>query len=328
MIIMDKKEGVTMKQHHFTVKSHMDGLPLSVLLVEPDIAPKAIVQILHGMCENKERYEHFMRYLARQGFVSVIHDHRGHGGSVYSKDDLGYLYANGAKYLVEDCNQISRMARKRYKELPIYLLGHSMGSLVARAYIKRYDRVIDGLILTGSPSYNPALKFVYPLTKIAGKIFGDRTEGHFVQKLVLGSYNRKLDKPASENSWICSDEDVVKNYDESDLCGFIFTLNGFEHLFKLMITVYDKHHWHMNNKRLPIWFASGSEDPCMNTQGDFIKAVNLMKDVGYKNVKYTLYKGMRHEILNEKDRKKVYHDIVTKIEVWLNQGNYGAVRRK
>ncbi len=316
-----------MKKHHITVKSHMDGLPLSVLLVEPEISPKAIVQILHGMCENKERYEDFMNYLAKQGFVSIIHDHRGHGASVYSKDDLGYMYENGAKALVEDTNQISRFIRKKYPELPIFLMGHSMGSLVARAYIKRYDRVLDGLIVCGSPSNNRACSFAYLIAKISGKILGDKTPARFLQKLTLGNFNSKIHKKSSENSWICNNEDIVKAYDESDLCGFTFSLNGFENLFKLMMTVYDKHHWNMNNSKLPIWFISGSEDPCMTSQKEFLKAVNLMKEVGYRNVKYTIYKGMRHEILNEKD-KKVYHDIVTKLEVWLSQSNYGAVRRR
>ena len=306
----------------------MDGLPLRALLVEPDITPKAIVQILHGMCENKERYIDFMSYLAKQGFVSVIHDHRGHGGSVYSKEDLGYMYANGAKSLVEDTNQISRIVRKKYPELPIYLLGHSMGSLVARAYIKRYDRVLDGLILSGSPSNNPASRIGYLMAKVGGKLLGDKTPGRFLQKLALGSYNEKVKKPTSINSWICTNEDVVREYDKNELCGFIFSLNGFENLFKLMMTVYSKHHWNVNNKKLPIWFVSGSEDPCMIGQKEFLQAVNFMKDVGYTNVKYTIYKGMRHEVLNEKDNKRVYHDIVTKLEVWLNQSNYGAVRRK
>lgn len=325
---MSGKEGITMKQHQFTVKSHMDGLPLSVLLVEPDSTPKAIVQILHGMCENKERYLDFMTYLASQGFVSVIHDHRGHGASVYSKADLGYMYANGAKSIVEDTNQISRMIRKRCPDLPIYLLGHSMGSLVARAYVKQYDRVLDGLIVSGSPSYNPGCKPGLFMAKVGGKILGDKTKGKFIHKLGFAANNAMFPNATSPNAWICSDEAVVKAYDESELCGFIFSLNGFETLFKLMNKVYDKHHWHMNNKKLPIWFISGSEDPCMIKEKDFSKAVQLMKDVGYEDVQYKIYKGMRHEILNEKENQKVYHDIVTKLEVWLNRSNYRAVRRK
>ncbi len=317
-----------MKQHHLTVKSHADGLPLSVLIVEPDNAPKGIVQILHGMSENKERYLDFMNYLASQGFVCIIHDHRGHGASVYSKEDLGYMYANGARSIVEDSNQISRLIRKKYKELPIFLFGHSMGSLVARVYVKRYDRVVDGLIVCGSPSYNPACKGAYYAAKVAGKLFGDKSSGAIFHRLAFGASKLKYPKASSNNAWICTDEQVVKEYDKSDLCGFIFSINGFENLFKLMMTAYDKHHWLINQPKLPVWFISGSDDTCMISHKDFLKAVNFMKEVGYQDVKYTVYKGMRHEILNETDNKKVYHDIATKLEIWLNRGNYGAVRRK
>lgn len=317
-----------MKQYYLTIKSHRDGLPLSVLLVEPDIAPKAIVQILHGMSEHKERYLDFCEYLSKQGFVSVIHDHRGHGKSVYSKNDLGYMYKNGAKSLVEDANQISRMARKRYPELPIFLFGHSMGSLVARAYAKKYDRILDGLILSGSPSYNKASRLGLLMAKVGGKLLGDRTKGRLFHKMAFESFNANIKNPISPNAWICSNEAVVKAYDESDLCGFVFTLNGFENLFKLMIDVYDTHNWRVNNPKLPIWFISGEEDPCMNNQEKFLKAVHLMKDVGYQNVSYNLYKGMRHEILNETDHSKVYQEIAATLEVWLNRENYGAIRRK
>lgn len=317
-----------MKQYNLTIKSHMDGLPLSVLIVEPDIPPKAIVQLLHGMSEHKERYLDFCEYLAKQGFVSVIHDHRGHGKSVYNKNDLGYMYKNGAKSLVEDANQLSRMARKKYPELPIFLFGHSMGSLVARAYAKKYDRILDGLILSGSPSNNKASRLALIMAKVGGKLLGDRTKGNYLQKMSVGSFNANIKNPISPNAWICTNEDVVKAYDASDLCGFVFTLNGFENLFKLLINVYDKHNWSVNNRKLPIWFISGAEDPCMKNQEEFLKAVNLMKSKGYQNVSYSIYKGMRHEILNETDHIKVYQEIAAKLEVWLNRENYGAIRRK
>ncbi len=143
-----------MKQEQFFVKSPCDGLNLSTLTVLPQLPEKAegIVQLIHGMAEHKERYLHFMEFLAAHGYICIIHDHRGHGKSVKSSADLGYFYGQGSDGLVEDTAAVTRYARSRWPNLPVFLIGHSMGSLIARAYTKKYDDQIERLILIGSPS--------------------------------------------------------------------------------------------------------------------------------------------------------------------------------
>ncbi len=143
-----------MKQEQFFVKSPCDGLNLSTLTVLPQLPEKAegIVQLIHGMAEHKERYLHFMEFLAAHGYICIIHDHRGHGKSVKSSADLGYFYGQGSDGLVEDTAVVTRYARSRWPNLPVFLIGHSMGSLIARAYTKRSDDQIERLILIGSPS--------------------------------------------------------------------------------------------------------------------------------------------------------------------------------
>lgn len=308
-----------MQIERFCVSSHMDELKLGVIVVKPDKEPKAVLQILHGMCEHKERYLPFMEYLAEHGFASIIHDHRGHGESVKEKGDLGYMYECGAKAIVEDTNQVNRLLRKTFPNVPCFLFGHSMGSLVARSYIKRYDRVLDGAIICGSPSNNKLSRFGSGLAKVSGKIFGDKAKANHITKLMFGHYNDDFENVTSENSWICANEDTVRKYDEDERCGFIFTFNGMENLCKLVTNVYDKNNWQVNRKDMPIWFISGADDPCMGNHKSFEEAVQMLRDVGYTNVTSKLYKGMRHEILNEKDCNKVYRDILTQLEVWVDR---------
>ena len=127
--------------------SESDGLSLSVLRIEPDTSRpvKGIVQLVHGMSEHKERYIDFMKYLAENGYITVIHDNRGHGESIRESGDLGYLYEGGYKALVEDIHEITLETKQYVKEelgindRPYILLGHSMGSLAVRCYIKKYD---------------------------------------------------------------------------------------------------------------------------------------------------------------------------------------------
>ena len=136
--------------------------------------------------------------------------------------------------------------------------------------------------------------------------------GKFIQKLAFESYSSKKEK--SENSWICDNEDTVNKYDKDELCGFIFTANGFQNLFGLMIDIYDKNGWKLNNKNLPILFIAGSNDPVITNKEKWLESQDFLKNLGYNSIQNKLYDGMRHEILNEKESNLVYKDILDFIE--------------
>lgn len=207
--------------------SKQDGLKLHVLLMEPEQSPKGIVQICHGMAEHKERYEPFMQMLCNNGYISVIHDHRGHGKSVKNAVDLGYFYDDSGKAIIEDAHQVTTWMKERYGgELPYHLFGHSMGSLVVRCYLKKYDDELDSLIVCGSPSENKAAKAAGFLAKTACKM-GAHKKGKFFQKMALGLYGKALGEDESENGWISYNKENVKAYDENPLDGFVFSNNGF-----------------------------------------------------------------------------------------------------
>ena len=304
-----------MKLTKFSFISQCDGLCIHGMCMVPDREVVGVIQLVHGMAEHKERYENLMHYLAQSGYLCVIHDHRGHGESVKSQADLGYFYGVDATYLIEDIHEISMRIKEHFPHVPLFLFGHSMGSLAVRAYCKRYDRDIDGLIVCGSPSENKAAAFGKILCQIMEKVKQDHYRSSFLQRLAFGHHNDGIQDAKSENSWICSDEDVVKEYDEDPLCGFTFTLNGFENLFALMMTVYDKKGWQCHHASMPIYFIAGKQDPCIISEKAFHTAVMLMRKVGYANVAWKLYEGMRHEILNERDKGEVYRDLLK----WLNK---------
>lgn len=314
------------KKTEFTLKSHHDGLELSVSLRVPD-HPKGILQLVHGMSEHRERYHDFMDYCAEYGYVVIIHDHRGHGASIKNPDDHGYFYQNGAQGIINDVHQITEYIRTKFPDLSLTLFGHSMGSLIVRCYIQQYDADIDKLIICGSPSKRfgvSAGKFAVNLLKL---FFGERHRSNFVQNLSFSNYNKisaKLarqngnisaaDTYSSANSWVVSDPAVVAAYDADERDGFVFTLNGFEVLFTLMTRAYRKTGWRVQNPQLPILFISGADDPCLISHKDFYKAVNFLRQRGYTDIESKLYPSMRHEILNEKGKLEVWEDIIKFVE--------------
>lgn len=315
---MDTKE-------EFQFASFQDQLQISGTIVKPEGEIRGILQLVHGMSEFHERYLPFMEYMAKQGFLCVIHDHRGHGKSVKTKADLGYFYEKSATYIVEDTHQVTYLMKKKYPNLPYFLFGHSMGSLVVRAYTEKYDYELQGLIVCGSPSKNPAALGGQILAQIMAKFKGDHYRSPLIQKMAFGSFSKKFPDAKSENSWICAKEEVVAAYDNDERCGFVFTLNGFENLFRLMRNVYDDEKWVMRNPKLPIYFIAGKEDPCISSEMKFREAGDFMKRLGYKNVKQKLYSGMRHEILNEQEAMLVYQDVLAFIEKILEEKAGSAV---
>ena len=305
-----------MKTETTKMISKMDQLALGVLVGWPEGEPVGIVQISHGMCERKERYLPFLEFLCGRGYVCVIHDHRGHGESVRSPEDLGYFYENGHQAVVEDVHQINQWMQERYPQLPFFLFGHSMGSLVVRNYIKKYDDTIDGLMVCGSPSATPASKLGLALSAGLKKRRTDRYVANRFNRIAFGNFNRKFLPVDSENAWLCSDPKVVAEYDQDPLCGFVFTINGFESLFHLMEETYNPKGWKVANPSLPIWFLAGEDDPCLLSRVKFLEAVDFIHKVGYETVSAKLYPGMRHEILNEIRKETVFHDVVQHLDAW------------
>lgn len=298
------------------IPSSSDSISLSTLVTEPSSAPKAVLQIVHGMAEHKERYIPLMNYLSDRGYVCVINDLRGHGKSVSTPDDLGYMGKVGWKGLVHDEHDVTEWIQKEYKDIPLFLFGHSMGSLIVRSYCKTFDNDIHGLIVCGSPSANPLVgtgKFIASCIKL---FKGSRFRSPLLTKLTTGAYGKKFRKEAP-NAWICSDPAVVDAYNRDPLCGFPFTVNGYTALFNLLEDVYSNKGWLVRNHSLPVLFIAGSEDPCIDGINNFSKAVSFFRSVGYSSVTSKVYPKMRHEIHNEIGKETVWEDIADTLDRWV-----------
>ena len=304
-----------MKTSTFSLRSSYDELDLSVLAISPETSPKAVVQFAHGMCEYKERYLPFMEFLCSQGYACIIHDHRGHGASVKSAKDLGYFYSGGYEAVVSDVLTVNEYAREMFPGSPVYLFGHSMGSLAVRSFTKRYDSSIDGLVVCGSPSRNPAAGAGKMLAKIIAGFKGERHRPGLIQKIAFDGFNKRFSSEGP-NAWLSTDKENVRSYNADPLCGYCFTGNGFMGLFDLMTDTYSSDGWKLVKPELPVHFIAGSDDPCITSLKDFEDAVGHMKAMGYANVTARTYEGLRHEILNEVGRENIWQDVVSVFEKW------------
>ena len=288
-----------MQQEKFIIASKMDKTPLSVLMVTPDGAPKGLVQFSHGMAEHKERYLRVMCLLAAEGYASIIHDHRGHGESVRAQEDLGYFYPAGADGVTADLAQVNALLRRRFPGLKLVMVGHSMGSLAARAYAAEHGDTLDGLLLSGSPGYNAACGMGKALTWVlqGAHLGNDRARSKLMDAMLNGPFEKNF-QGDSHFLWLSADRDNVRAYENDPLCGFGFTLNGYRALLTLMQRAYDEKT--RLPETLPVRFMSGEDDPCALGHMGFDMARENIEKRGPKNVEAKMYPGLRHEIFNER----------------------------
>lgn len=299
----------------FSFMSEFDGLNIACARCDAD-APRGVLVIVHGMSEHKERYYSFMEFLAANGIASVIEDHRGHGESVAERNDLGYFGNNGADALISDLKQLTDIAQKEYPGVPTIMLGHSMGALAARTFIQSHGDMLNGLIVSGNPGNNAAAELGIKMARRAQRKNGRHARCRMLTLGTFVPFIMKSGKFYSKNAWVCSDRDVVRAYDEDPLCGFEFFANGYEALLTLIVRANDKNA-PVVNKKLPVAFFSGEKDACMGGKKSLEAAAGLLKNAGYTGVSVKLYKDMSHEILNEKDRQRVYDDMLTAILSWI-----------
>ena len=295
--------------NEFTLISRVDALPISVVVVRPENEPKAVLQLAHGMCGCKERFLQMMQYMADHGVACVAGDHRGHGGSIRSMDDLGYMYEGGYRALVDDMRMITEWARNEFPSLPLCLLGHSMGSMAARVYTKYDDSNIDGLIVVGSPGWNPLSSFGRSLTWFLCRVGFSRHRMRLSQSMASFQYNLRFISEGRQ-AWTCSDPQVRQSFADNPLCNFSFTANASYNLLSLMWETYRKDRWAVTNSSLPIVFLSGTDDPTISSERKFHNAAQNICDRGYLDVTSVLYPAMRHEILNEIGKEMVWDEIL------------------
>lgn len=272
---------------------------------------KAVVQISHGMAEYSARYMRFAEALCAQGYVVFLSDHVGHGASVSDKSMLGFFGdTDGEEHWVEDLKTVADLAKAEYPNLPFFLFGHGMGSLIARKYTAKYSDLFRGVAYSGTSGTNPAVGFGILLANLTIKIHGPKYKSKLLDKMAFGAYNSKMPKD-TPCDWVSRDPVEVKKFMEDEYCGYMYTVSGLKALFRTVKEVSSAAWYEKMPKALPIFLVSGSMDPI----GDYAKGVKevyaKLKQSGHTDVSMKIYEGARHEILNETNRDEVTADIIS-----------------
>ena len=274
---------------------------------------KGLFHIVHGMTEYIDRYDHLMSFLAENGYISFGFDNLGHGKTAKDDKELGFVaHNNGWKYLVNDVAAFTNAVKNMYPSLPVVLMGHSMGSFIARLACEYYSDLYQKLIICGTSGPNPLSKIGLLFTNFKKLIHGKYYISNTVYNLAFGSYNKGFEG-LSQYDWLTKDRAVIEKYEKDKFCTFKFTISAMIDLMKLL-SFSNRKEWYKNiNKDMPILLISGDKDPVGNYGKGVTQVFDNLKEQN-ANAEIKLYPDCRHEIHNDTCKNEMFEDVLNFIK--------------
>lgn len=288
----------THKELSFTSSDGKNTVHAEMYVPEGEV--RAVVQLSHGMIDYVGRYKALAEYFAARGIAFAGNDHLGHGATAACEEDFGFFAdRDGYKLVIDDLYKMNSLIREAIPDTPIVMLGHSMGSFMARLYAVKYPESISALIIHGTGGPNPMLAPGKLLAKLLRAIYGTRHRSKLITGLAFGSYNSKFPKEEGENAWLTRDVARVADRDSDPYTSYKFTLAGYIDLFTVLGESNSKEWFLEYPKKLATLVISGDADPV----GDYGKGVKYVYEsllaAGAENVTLKLYEDARHELFNE-----------------------------
>lgn len=275
-------------------------------------SPKAVLVIAHGMAEHSARYDGFASFLAEQGWAVYMNDHAGHGKSAQIHGH--FAEKDGWESVVNDLNALMDEGEREHPGLPLFLMGHSMGSFLSRSFLIRYGARLSGCVLCGTMGKNPGVLPGYLLAALQCRLKGTQSRGKLIDKLAFGSYNQRIEHPVNQFAWLSANEENCRAYAQDPLCGFAFTAAGYRDLFTGLREISSPKWAQAVPKALPAYLVAGKDDPVGNYGEGPAWVAEQLRSSGVKSVELKLYPDMRHEILNETGKEQVWNDIFAWLE--------------
>lgn len=293
-----------------TIRS-VTGQELELLYWPCEGQAKGVVQLVHGMAEHIHRYEDTAKALNAAGYHVVGHTHLGHGKQ--AKIQGYFADENGWEAVLSDTHSVRQWAQEQFPGAKHFLLGHSMGSFVARCYALRHPD-LDGLIISGTGHFDKAILTAGGLIASLQGLFGGAAKPcKLLHTMNFAANNKTVENPKTECDWLSRDEAQVAAYAADPLCGFMFTAKAYGDMFDGLRMLYPEKLSAMNPE-VPVLLFSGDHDP-VGKNGEGVRKVHEeLKAAGIKDLTLKLYEGGRHEMFNELNREEVWADLAT----WLD----------
>ena len=285
----------------------VDGYELSLAVFKAE-NPKAVIQMVHGMEEHKERYYDFCEFLAKQGFSSVVSDLRGHGSNAPLLSHISDKH--GERLLIDDQREIRKYIAEQFKDVPVYLFGHSMGTIISRVLLETEGDQYQKVALSGYVNPNTVAGIGAFLVSFISLFKGKKGHSKLINNMAMGPFTKAVEDRKTDLDWLSYNKENVQKYIADPLCGVEFTLGSYHTLMKLLGLMAKPKNYNKVSKEQPILLISGDADPCTGGEKGRIASKDVLTKAGYENIEVNTLEHMRHEILNETEKEKVYQDLL------------------
>ena len=297
-----------MKHERYNISSE-DGLQLVIHRWTPQDPSqiKAVLHIVHGSLEHSARYAHFAEFLCDQGFVVYSGDHRGHGETQDLNGRKFYFSDadDGWDIMVRDQYLISQSIRADYPDQPLFMLGHSMGSFIARDYIVDHGDEIKGVILSGAGDTHWILKPALFVLNLLDSLGLKSSETKIFHGVLYGTVNNALKNPRTHADFISRDEAIVDAYLADPYCQGTITYDYARQFVRAILRAGKADRFAAPPQNLPFLVISGEEDPVGGTKADgVINVASEYKQAGATDLTLEIVPEARHELINEFGRQR------------------------
>ena len=273
---------------------------------------RAVLQICHGVAEHIARYDAFARYLNGLGIAVVGHDHLGHGLSLPEGGTPVYFGAgNTWNTVVDDIYVLHQRIRLWYPDVPLCIMGHSMGSFLTRTYLIRYPGTVKAAVIMGT-GWQPKAVIAggMAVAKAVGAVVGENGTSDLVTNLAFGAYNKLFAPNRTSCDWLSADEGNVDTYMADPLCGADATVGLFRQMLSGIRFNQKLSNLRQMDPRIPVLFVAGEKDPVGDCGNGVRRTYQEFRRAGVQDCTLKLYPGLRHEILNEKaQQQQIFEDI-------------------
>lgn len=273
---------------------------------------RAVLQICHGVAEHIARYDAFARYLNGLGIAVVGHDHLGHGLSLQEGGTPVYLgEGNTWNTVVDDIYVLHQRIRLWYPDVPLCIMGHSMGSFLTRTYLIRYPGTVKAAVIMGT-GWQPKAVIAggMAVAKAVGAVVGENGTSDLVTNLAFGAYNKLFAPNRTSCDWLSADEGNVDAYMADPLCGADATVGLFRQMLSGIRFNQKLSNLRQMDPRIPVLFVAGEKDPVGDCGNGVRRTYQEFRRAGVQDCTLKLYPGLRHEILNEKaQQQQIFEDI-------------------
>lgn len=287
--------------------------------VPEDTAPVAVLQLVHGVAEHIDRYDDFARFLNGHGVIVVGHDHLGHGKSLPEGGTPVY-FGDGCTWdtPVNDIYVLHTRLKEQYPQLPLLLMGHSMGSFLSRTYLVRYPGTVRAAVLMGTGWQKRAvLDGGLALADLLARRDPAATND-MVSELAFGAYNKTFKPNRTAYDWLSLDQENVDTYIADPMCGHDATVGLFREMLRGIRFNQRRENLRRMDGSIPVLLISGEDDPVGGMGEGVRRTYQAFRDAGVADCTLKLYPKLRHELLNERaQRETVYQDIWNWMEVKL-----------